>query len=199
QADAAGARMDIQINPWSPTGPEPRPDTCPPGSYRRGICRQDICRPARAQRQPAEAVAGRQRLPFPRKPKKQHPGSRLSTLFPTMIGVDWNSPDAHRNNPTPATTAMNRPRSWHSRQPFFAGCCEKSTQIEVFGSRSSSWSVKSSVSGPTSEDPRKDPTGPRHIFAIGAAKCLQHHSLFSCDSAKEQDPETGHARETGDP
>src|SRR5215471_208713 len=55
------------------------------------------------------------------------------------------------------------------------------------------------MSGSTSEYPREDPTGPRHVLAISVAKRLQHHSLFSCDAAKEQNPEAGEARETGNP
>src|SRR6516162_10330757 len=53
--------------------------------------------------------------------------------------------------------------------------------------------------GPTSEYRRENPTGPRHIRAIAVAKGLQHHSLFPCDAAKEQNPKTDQARKAGDP
>jgi hypothetical protein len=46
------------------------------------------------------------------------------------------------------------------------------------------------LSGPTSEYRREDPASPRHIRAIAVAKGLQHHSLFPCDAAKEQNPKT---------
>src|SRR3954453_11596043 len=55
------------------------------------------------------------------------------------------------------------------------------------------------VSESTSEYPWEHPTGPRHILAIAVAKRLLHHSFFSCDAAKEQNPEAGQARETGNP
>src|SRR6516225_1285572 len=45
----------------------------------------------------------------------------------------------------------------------------------------------------------EDPTSPRHIRTITVAKGLHHHSLFSCDAAKEQNPKTGQARKAGDP
>src|SRR6516225_9314591 len=65
QTNAAGERMDIQINPWSLLAP--RPD----------ICRRDICRPAPGR--PAEAVAGQQQPLFPRRPEKRYQESRIST------------------------------------------------------------------------------------------------------------------------
>src|SRR6202035_1322078 len=49
------------------------------------------------------------------------------------------------------------------------------------------------------ENRREDPTGPRHVRAITVAKGFHHHSLFPCDAAKEQNPETGQAREARDP
>ena len=65
----------------------------------------------------------------------------------TMIRVGWNSPDTHRDNLTPAMTAMNRPRSWLSRHPFFAACCENGTQIEALGSISISRVPRSRLVG----------------------------------------------------
>src|ERR1700722_10170838 len=64
-----------------------------------------------------------------------------------------------------------------------------------------SWSTGpgSICRGLLQENRREDPTGPRHIRAIAVAKGFQHHSLFPCDAAKEQNPETGQAREAGDP
>src|ERR1700755_3562235 len=50
-----------------------------------------------------------------------------------------------------------------------------------------------------SEDRREDAPSPSHIRAIAVAKGLQHHSLFSCDAAKVQNPETGQAREASNP
>jgi len=135
--------MDSQINLWSPTEPGPRPGICLLGSYQRGICQRGICQPARGRRQQAEAVACRQQLLSPRKPMKRFQGSRISTSGPHMIRVGWNSPNTHRNNLTLATPAMNRPSNRQPRQSFFAACCENGTQIEVFGSRSTSWSYRS--------------------------------------------------------
>jgi len=147
---ASTPRMRLQVfNLWSLPGPGPQPGICPPGSYRRDICRQDICQPARGRRQPAEAAGGRQQLLSPRKPKKRYQGSRISTLKSlTMSWVGcWNSAYTHRSNPMLATTAMNRPRSWRFRQPFFGVCCENSTKIEGFGSRSISWFHRSGCVG----------------------------------------------------
>src|SRR6516165_12115524 len=106
-------------------------------------------------------------------------------------------PEAHRNIPTFAIAAMNGPRNRQSGPPFFDRCCENGTKIEAFGSRSLSWSTGPELD--LLQYRREDPTGARHIRAIAVAKGLQHHSLFPCDSAKEQDPETAQAREAGDP
>jgi len=106
-------------------------------------------------------------------------------------------PEAHRNNPTFAMAAMNGRRNWQSGPPFFDGCCENGTKIEAFGSRSLSWSTGSERD--LLEYRWEDPTGTRHIHAIAVAKGLQHHSLFPCNAAKEQNPETGQAREAGNP
>src|SRR5215471_6619960 len=53
--------------------------------------------------------------------------------------------------------------------------------------------------GPASVYRREDSTGPGHIRPIAVAKGFQHHSLFPCDAAKEQNPKTGQAREAGNP
>jgi hypothetical protein len=78
QTKLADARMDIQINLWSPAEPAPQPGICPRGSCRRDIYPWDICLPALRPAE-AEVVGGRQQLLFPRRLEKRRPGLRIST------------------------------------------------------------------------------------------------------------------------
>src|SRR5882757_2758420 len=50
-----------------------------------------------------------------------------------------------------------------------------------------------------SEDPRNNAVGSRHVLAIAVSEGFQHHSFFSGNSAKKQNPKTDNAGETRHP
>jgi hypothetical protein len=72
----------------------------------------------------------------------------------------------------------------------------KCTESEVAIAFDASAVVVPGLGHHSSEDPRDNAGGLRHIFAVTVSKRFQHHSFFSGNSAKKQNPKTDNARET---
>src|SRR5271163_1392309 len=90
-----------------------------------------------------------------------------------------------------------------SRRAFSGRCCEKTTESEVKVTigfeRSCVPCVLLGLEHRSSEDPRDNAVGSRHILAVTVPKGFQHHSFFSGYPTKKQNPKTYNARQTCHP